>query len=341
MRGRAAMGEYRLAKGAVECGEHGLSIGGVALLERRQDGGGFRPRDIAAINDDLSFRYGASIDAGSKAAGLAFIASSLAAGELALAQIGALMLRFPDPPAAGTNLEQSEGSELSAMLDVAGLLTRVWEDGKYLRLGGPPNAGWFAGKPKDAPPQPPAAPEPEPPRWRRWLGWLAGKSRIGPVWFRLSATVAERISTLGALIEYGLSFFADPSLQPSTGDVIADEYGAEGDPPKTLEELQRPPTHFQLGYDLHHIVEQNPANIAKRIDYWLLLLRKFGRTTIDDPSNLIWVPRRLHWKITGLYNRKEDGDSLGRLHRKVINELDFAAQREAGLAALREVGVLK
>ena len=35
------------------------------------------------------------------------------------------------------------------------------------------------------------------------------------------------------------------------------------DPPKTLVELQTPPTENVFGYELHHIVEQNPSNIAK------------------------------------------------------------------------------
>jgi hypothetical protein len=96
-----------------------------------------------------------------------------------------------------------------------------------------------------------------------------------------------------------------------------------------------------MGYDRHHIVEQNPANIAKRLAYWRLLLEKFGRALIDDESNLVWVPRRKHWRICAEYQSKEPGDPLGRIHRKVVNELDFAAQREAGLAAMRRAGVLQ
>jgi hypothetical protein len=91
----------------------------------------------------------------------------------------------------------------------------------------------------------------------------------------------------------------------------------------------------------HHIVEQNPANVAKRLAHWISLLRKFGRAMIDDPSNIVWVPRWKHREITAEYNSKEPNDPTGRLHRQVVNELDFAAQREAGLAALRKARVLK
>ena len=94
-----------------------------------------------------------------------------------------------------------------------------------------------------------------------------------------------------------------------------------------------------LGYEQHHIVEQNPANIAKAPDD--LDLEKFGRAMIDDPSNLVWVPRLKHELITALYNSKDEDGLQGRLHRQVINAMDFDAQYQAGLAALQRFGVLQ
>ena len=38
-----------------------------------------------------------------------------------------------------------------------------------------------------------------------------------------------------------------------------DQVRASVDPPKTLEELQQDPTQNALGYEQHHIVEQNPT----------------------------------------------------------------------------------
>jgi hypothetical protein len=58
--------------------------------------------------------------------------------------------------------------------------------------------------------------------------------------------------------------------------------------PKSLEELQQPPTDDALGYEAHHIVGQNSDNLVKRT------LVKFGRDRINDPSNIVWLPRFLH-----------------------------------------------
>jgi hypothetical protein len=65
-------------------------------------------------------------------------------------------------------------------------------------------------------------------------------------------------------------------------------------------------------------------------------MKKFGRQMIDDESNLVWIPRLRHYDVTAKYNRKIQD----RLHRLNVNELDFAAQREEGLATLRELGIL-
>jgi hypothetical protein len=125
----------------------------------------------------------------------------------------------------------------------------------------------------------------------------------------------------------------DPDEQRSI-----DQGRASVDPPKTLEELQRPPTQNVLGYERHHIVEQNPDNIAKGPD--VEAIEKFGRDLIDDPSNIVWIPRFKHEQITRYYNSEDRDDPLRRIHRKVVNDLDFAGQRAAGLEALRKFGVL-
>jgi len=92
------------------------------------------------------------------------------------------------------------------------------------------------------------------------------------------------------------------------------------------------------GYDLHHIVEQNPVNIAKPPIQ--VYFDKFGRNSIDSPSNLVWVPRLKHELITAYYNSNIDR-LPGRLRRRVVNAEGFATQREAGLRALRLFGALK
>ena len=94
-----------------------------------------------------------------------------------------------------------------------------------------------------------------------------------------------------------------------------------------------------LGYRRHHVVEQNPDNVAK--SPLAATIEKFGRATLDDPSNIVWVPTLKHEQITGYYNAKDVDDGAERLHRQVVDELDFAGQRAVGLEALRRYGALK
>ena len=108
------------------------------------------------------------------------------------------------------------------------------------------------------------------------------------------------------------------------------QWRANFDPPKNLEEL-RVPNPDRLGYEPHHIVEQNPANRAK-----------FGDDAIDDPSNIVYVPRLKHEEVTARFNRKAaDDPSDRRIVRDVISNMDFQEQREKGLEVLRDLGVLK
>ena len=55
----------------------------------------------------------------------------------------------------------------------------------------------------------------------------------------------------------------EPSETNRGEQQVIDRLRASLDPPKTLDELQTPPTQNVLGYEVHHIVEQNPDNIAK------------------------------------------------------------------------------
>jgi hypothetical protein len=92
---------FRLNVDGVRCDKHGLFVGGARMLERsaRPSGlEGWTPRAAAALNRDLEACYGFPVDASAKQGGLTIVAEALECGALALAQIAALLLQFPDPP---------------------------------------------------------------------------------------------------------------------------------------------------------------------------------------------------------------------------------------------------
>jgi hypothetical protein len=322
---------FRLAPGAVSCGPDGLFVGETPLLERAESDGrnqSWRVRPIADLSRELSAAYGLPVDLGSKAAGLASAARALDRGDLALAQIASVLLRLPDPPPLGKS-NPSIGSidALAAELIWSGLLKGDWDPDKHPRTGEPPNPGRFAIVDK-----PPKAP--------RW-GWPVRKVNIALR--ELAVEIAEHpgyaipgIDVLTAFLE-GFT----PTELNSGEDRITQQWKANLDAPKTLEELQTTPTDNLLGYEQHHIVEANPDNVAKEDEEPPRMVDKFGSDEIDDPSNLVWIPRLKYEQVTGDYNSKDPKDPLGRLNRQVINEKSFEDQRAAGLAALRKFGVLK
>jgi hypothetical protein len=112
------------------------------------------------------------------------------------------------------------------------------------------------------------------------------------------------------------------------------------EPPKTFEELQKEPTENVVGYEQHHIVEQTDANIKKDIHLPSEFLEKFGRDMIEDPNNIVWVPRLRHELISADYSRNISGAGTPTL-RQSLSQSDFATQRAAGLDVLRNRGVLK
>ena len=79
------------------CDANGAFVDSILLLKRLNSTGleGWEPRDSDELSRDLSSRYGLPIDLSSKSAGLRAIASSLNTGDIARAQIGALLLRIP------------------------------------------------------------------------------------------------------------------------------------------------------------------------------------------------------------------------------------------------------
>ena len=108
---------------------------------------------------------------------------------------------------------------------------------------------------------------------------------------------------LRALLEAVIFTLDSPPLNQGEQQAL-DQIRAAADPPKTLDELQQPPTDNVLGYQRHHGVEQNPDNVVKSAA--TATIGKFGRPALDDRSNLVWAPTLKHEQITGYYNSLEN-----------------------------------
>ena len=390
---------FRLNVDGIRCDERGLFVGGAPTLERSARPGGresWKTRPAAALNRDLEACYGFPVDASAKQGGLTVVAEALERGDLALAQIAALLLRFPDPPSLTKDYSARGAEALAWQLIESGLLKADWDSAKHPRAGEPPNPGWFAPKDEggvqvaendsetpptmtDAPSRPigakpdqsegaPLAPSREPPlpatpaepepSAEAQAERPSRQKSPGDVMRNLRALLKAEMFPL---VEAGLAVnWLDSKIQDLIDAAEADlnrilllspqnmaltalraraDAEACKDPPKTLTELQAPPTENTSGYDQHHLVQQNSSNVAKspgdvRID-------KFGRNAIDAPSNLVWIPRSKHQLISAYYNSVDQNDPLGRLRRQVVAGMDFAAQREEALATLRRFGVLR
>ncbi len=328
-----AMRTFGLRSGGVQCDRDGLFVGSVPLLRRERDSYGrenWSVRPQSELEDELTARYGLPIDATAKAGGLASVARALDRGDLALAGIAAVLLQFPDPPPLEKGAPAADDwARLAWELAGSGLLKGDWDPAKHPRTGQKPNPGWFAEVVREA--------RAVTARMRAWPS-----PRFNKALRELVKDVAKKgpLSGLGlwgdaaAIILEVLQNMAPTELNDGEDRAIA-QTNAYFDPPKTLEQLQSRPTQNVLGYERHHIVEQNPANVAKK------LIEKFGQAILDDPSNLVWVPRLKHEDISAYYNETDDDDALKRRRRDVIGDYDLATQREIGLAELRKEGILQ
>jgi hypothetical protein len=125
----------------VSCGETGLFVDDVPLLEVNQDQSErWQPRPVSDLSRDLGERYGLPIDCNAKIGGLAAIARALNRGDILHARIVALHLQFPDPPELAKIAHDARGIvELARQLRASGLLKAGWDPRKHPR--------WPAGTP--------------------------------------------------------------------------------------------------------------------------------------------------------------------------------------------------
>jgi hypothetical protein len=91
------------------------------------------------LEERLWRAYGCRISAAGKVCGLQVVVDALNKGEVARAQIAALLLKLPIP-AAGNN----SVPELTKRLHNGGWLLKDWDPDKHPRTGTSPNPGWFA-----------------------------------------------------------------------------------------------------------------------------------------------------------------------------------------------------
>jgi hypothetical protein len=329
----------------VSCDEEGLFIGPVPLLTRNKPGDGrdiWSVRPDSELNQELATHYNLPINVSLKLGGIMAVARALNRGNLVLAKIAAVQLQFPDSSLLATEIGAPEHRmRVAAELYWSGLLKidDDWES-KHPRTGTKPNPGWFANVPK----------EPKPPTKSRWpIPEVNRKARDLILDAEKAAAKTGRFLVDGVPVLDAIDAFVqamEPTELNQGEDLLIAQMKANFAPPKTLEELQETPTENLLGYERHHIVEQNPANLEKDGEEVLAFdesenLEKFGREKLDDPSNIVWVPRLKHEKITADYNRTDERDPQERRRRVVVNEMDFDRQREEGLQKLREYKVLK
>jgi hypothetical protein len=331
---------FRLSADGVRCGADGLHVGPTPLLRRAASGGWeVRPRD--EVEAELRALYGLKIDLTGKQGGLATVAGALGRNDAALAAVAAVLLGFPDPPGLAKGSPARGSVELAAQLFASGLL-EDWNPAQHPRVGDKPNPGWFAAKPVN-----PDAPLPDARRGSFVIrGDLLTARARGKTLIEAAAEASVEggrwalwlSPQLRALIDATI-YALDPTPLNQGEQQVLDQIRATADPPKALDELQQPPTDNVRGYQKHHAVEQNPDNLAK--SPVAATIEKFGRTVLDDPSNIVWVPTLKHEQITGYYNSLASENIPSVRHRDVVNELDFLSQRDTGLETLRLFGVLQ
>jgi len=111
------------------------------------------------------------------------------------------------------------------------------------------------------------------------------------------------------------------------------EYGpyvtAYLDGPKSLAELHAGASNPGRGYDIHHVVEQTPAEKDG-----------FPRELIDAPENLVRISTLRHWELTAWYARG-NSEYGGMSPRDYLRGKTWEERYRFGLEALVEFGVLR
>jgi hypothetical protein len=113
---------------------------------------------------------------------------------------------------------------------------------------------------------------------------------------------------------------------------LYDEYPyikAAQDPPKTLGELRQAVSTPEKGYDIHHVVEQTPAQQDG-----------YPKNMIESLENKVRIPTYKHWDVTTWYQTQND-DFGGMSPRDYLRGKSWEERTRVGLDALVLHGVLK
>ena len=130
----------------VSCTPNGVFVGGIPLLQRLSVGTirSWSVRPINEIDDDLTALYRLPVGVAAKANALALIGEAFNRGDLAMAAIVAVQMKFPDPPSPVKTQETFEELGRRAVELFRCDLLKFWDPAKHPRAGTPPNPGWFA-----------------------------------------------------------------------------------------------------------------------------------------------------------------------------------------------------
>ena len=129
------------------CGEDGVFVGSVPLLERsrsQSEADQWQPRPVPDLNRDLSECYDLPIEFTPKIGGLAAVSRALNRGDLLHAQIATMHLQIPDPPPLTKSPQNAEEIiDLARQLRASGLLKEDWDPSKHPRwpVGSPDSIG--------------------------------------------------------------------------------------------------------------------------------------------------------------------------------------------------------
>jgi hypothetical protein len=136
---------------------------------------------------------------------------------------------------------------------------------------------------------------------------------------------AVTISSGGAVIALtpGVAWAATSALGGSGGGSEPPKSAPVGF--KSFDALKKAMGSAGPGKQWHHIVEQNPGNVAK-----------FGPERLHSTENVVPLDERLHVRISGFYSSKQPFTG-GLTVRQWLSAQSWEAQREFGLATIKRL----